>query len=100
MLGLRRKVRSAQWEAALQLSDLRALVAGNEHLVVRVSDARAVGACEYGIRAWCTRVGLDYEAGSATLGAVVQAYEIAPLPEARLTILHALRRSRALRLAA
>ncbi len=98
--GLRRKARSARWEAALQVSDLRDLVRGHERLLVRVSDARAIGACEFGIRAWCARVGLDYEAGSAPLGAVAQAYLAAPLPEARLTILHALRRARALRLAA
>ncbi|MFD1381696.1 hypothetical protein [Fodinicurvata halophila] len=34
---------------------------------VRLSDARAVRACHYGIRAWCYAVGLDPDAGRAPL---------------------------------
>jgi hypothetical protein len=98
--GLRRKVRGAQWAAALHAADLRTLAQGHEQLPVTVGDARAIGACDFGIRAWCWRVGLDFEAGSASLAAVVAAYEREPQPEARAAVLHALRRARALRLAA
>lgn len=60
---------------------------------VRVSDARRIGACEYGIRSWCHRVGLPYEAGSAPIGSVIAAYIQEPQREARGAILEALKRS-------
>lgn len=100
LAGLRRKVRGAQWAAALNAADLRSLARGHEQLLVTVGDARAIGACDFGIRAWCWRVGIDFEAGSASLEAAVAAYEREPQPEARAAVLHALRRARALRLAA
>jgi hypothetical protein len=100
LAGLRRKVRGAQWAAALNAADLRSLARGREQLLVTVGDARAIGACDFGIRAWCWRVGIDFEAGSASLEAAVAAYEREPQPEARAAVLHALRRARALRLAA
>ena len=60
--------------------------------VVRVSDARAVGACDYGIRSWCYSNGLPYEDGQAPLGIVIDAYRASPVPEARAAIIHAAKR--------
>lgn len=102
--GLNRKLGAAR--ATGKLQDLLAkhgidgVVARAPHLTVSLSDARATGACEYGIRSWCHRAGLPYEAGSASLSDVYAAYRAHPLPEARAAILHALRRQKRAVLAA
>lgn len=98
--GLARKLTgrrlSAEWAAlsAASIDRFRAAVAPHADVLVRVSDARAIGACEYGIRSWCNAVGLDYEAGAATLADVLAGYQRQPAPEARAAIIHALRRAR------
>ncbi len=61
---------------------------------VTLGDARAVGACEYGIKSWCNAVGIDYQAGRTTLGAVLSGYQREPRPEARATVIRVLRRQR------
>ncbi len=100
--GLGRKISRRrlddEWDALMRedMARFAAAIAPYRSLPVRVSDARAIGACEYGIRSWCHAVGLDYEAGSAPLGDVLAAYERRPAPEARAAILHALRRARRL----
>lgn len=95
MTGLARKARELAFSAHLNAADLGELVAHCPSARVSVADARKIGACEYGIKSWCAAVGLDYDAGSATLGDVYAAYQREPRPEARATILHALRRNRA-----
>jgi hypothetical protein len=98
--GLARKLTgrrlSAEWAAlaAASIDRFRAAVAPFGDVLVRVADARAIGACEYGIRSWCHQVGLDYEAGAATLAQVLAGYELHSAPEARAAIIHALRRVR------
>jgi hypothetical protein len=97
--GLRRKLTAAGWSATVRATSLETLLrrmtdADLDRLDVRVSDARAEGACEYGIRSWCHATGLPYEAGSATLRQVWAAYIAQPRTEARAAILHAVRRSR------
>jgi len=88
-------LRAAEWDATLRAADLSALIEkSGSGIVVSIADARAVGACEYGIKSWCHRTGLPYDAGSATLGQVYDAYRRDPAPEARAAMLHALRRSR------
>jgi len=95
LAGLKRKQRAAEWDATLRAADLSALIEkSGSGIVVSIADARAVGACEYGIKSWCHRTGLPYDAGSATLGQVYDAYRRDPAPEARAAMLHALRRSR------
>lgn len=97
--GLRRKIRAlgaaALWDAQLRTADLSQLIVGHEGLIIKLSDARAIGACEYGIRSWCYAVGLPYEVGAAPLSRVYGGYMAQPHPEARAAILHALRRVRA-----
>lgn len=100
LVGLRRKARAAAWAATLRTGNVAELVRGHESLPVSLADARAVGACEYGIRAWAAAVGLDYARGGATLGEIATGYAARPAPEARAVILRVLRRARALRLAA
>ena len=70
---------------------------GGENVLVTYADARAVHACDYGIRNWCNITSIDYGAGQAPLGAVITAYIECPLPEARAAILHAVRRVRSTR---
>jgi len=101
LAGLRRKIAGAAWEATLATADLSGLIgripdADLNSMAVRVSDARAIGACEYGIRSWCHATGLPYESGEASLRQVWAAYTIQPRTEARAAILHALRRQRRL----
>lgn len=102
--GLNRKLGAARATGKLQdllaKQGIEGVVARAPHLTVSLSDARATGACEYGIRSWCHRAGLPYEAGSASLADVYAAYRAHPLPEARAAILHALRRQKRAVLAA
>jgi hypothetical protein len=94
LAGLRRKIDGAAWADKLRIADLEELVARIPQAVVRLSDARAIGACEYGIRSWCARTGISYEAGQATVAEVYAAYQASPAPEARFAILYAARRAR------
>lgn len=95
LAGLKRKQRAAEWDATLRTADLASLIEkAGTGIVVSIADARAIGACEYGIKSWCYRTGLPYDAGSATLGQVYDAYQRDPAPEARAAMLHALRRTR------
>lgn len=94
LAGIKRKIDGAKWQAELRTADLSAVVSRIPSVLVMLSDARAIGACEYGIRAWCSRTGIDYEAGQATISEVYLAYQSSPAPEARGAILHAARRAR------
>ncbi len=86
--------------AAVKHARIDALVAQNQTVSVRISDARAMGACDYGIRSWCNATGLSYQAGIASVDEVLAGYLKYPAPEARAAILHALRRAKRLRIAA
>lgn len=55
--------------------------------MVSVADARAVGACSYGIESWCNSTGLPFSAGQASFQRVAQAYFTRPILEAKLTLL-------------
>jgi len=70
---------------------LAARVARRPDAQVTVALARGLGACEPGIRAWCERAGLDYDAGVAPLAEVWRAYRADRRPEARAAILASLR---------
>jgi hypothetical protein len=61
---------------------------------VTLDDARMTGSCEYGIRSWCERVGLDYELGEAPLRAVLDAFQRCPQVEVRRAVISAVRRER------
>lgn len=82
--------------AAAAASDAMGVVAfaerwGGSRLTVTLADAKAVGACDPGIRSWCAMAGLSgaLRAGRTTAGALARAYRKLPLPEVRRTILHA-----------
>lgn len=98
--GIKRKAREQKITAALYkpAAKIAELVACNADMRVSLADARATGACEYGIRSWCNSVGLDYDAGSATLGEVFAAYQQSPRAEARATVLRVLKRAKNLEL--
>lgn len=100
LAGLRRKLRAAQWQATISTAGIDGILgrlsdADLDRMMVRVADARAEGACDYGIRSWCHATGLPYEAGAASLRQVWAAYQSQPRAEARAAILRALRRQRA-----
>lgn len=102
MRGIQQKLRWNRLPEAEREAKIRALRLGDPEALARkyaglqievcISDAQAVGACEYGIRSWCNAVGLDYRAGCAPLAAVLQGYIDRPQPDARAAILHAVRR--------
>jgi hypothetical protein len=101
LAGLKRKLKKAQWNLTLARIELPRFIRrlpdkDLDTIKVCVQDARAIGACEYGIRSWCHATGLDdaYAAGHATLRQMWQAYQAQPRTEARATILHALNRVR------
>lgn len=53
---------------------------------VTMADARATGACEYGIRSWCHSVGLNPDANFVFLSDIIEGYRQRPQQEA-LTII-------------
>ncbi|MFP3565621.1 hypothetical protein [Paraburkholderia sp. SIMBA_030] len=61
---------------------------------VTLDDVRMTGSCEYGIRSWSERVGLDYEFGEAPVQAVLDAFHRFPQVEVRRAVIHAVRRAR------
>ena len=98
--GLRRKRNAVAADQkavdVLQSHGIDAVAASCPDLLVRLSDARATGACEDGIRSWCCANGLDYERGQATLAEVYAAYRQDSQPEARAVLLRVIRRHRGL----
>ena len=96
--GLNRKLKSREsdWskKAPHAYAKLLKLVEKAGPVDVTLDDARAAGACDTGIRQWCSRADLDYGAGRATLRAVFAAYVRNPMPEARAAILYAMRTKR------
>jgi hypothetical protein len=57
-------------------------------LLIDVSDAYDVGACEFGVRSWCHQVGIEPDEGAVPLGRVLDAFKDCPMCEVRKTILH------------
>jgi hypothetical protein len=96
MAGVAKKRRILAAELALDGGDdeLSRIAAYYGDMRVTVGDARAVGACEYGIRSWCYATGLPYEKGEAQLRDVLAAYRQQPRIEARATLLRVMRRAR------
>ncbi len=94
--GIARKSRALALTAYLASADLDEVIGKVRGTIVKVSDAKAIGACDYGIRSWCSNVGIDYESGAAPIETVYRAYQREPRPEARAAILYALRRARKL----
>ena len=64
-------------------------------VMVSVRDAQESGSCDFGIRSWCEFVGLDYDAGEAPLGLVLDGFRMRPQEEVRRAVLYAVRRQRA-----
>jgi hypothetical protein len=100
MSGLARKSRALEFTARLAAADLGELVAKAQGVVMRLADAKAVGACDYGIKSWVQSVELAIgtdeldSTSAARIEDVYAAYQREPRSEARAAILHALRRTR------
>ena len=62
-------------------------------LTCTVRDARNTGSCLPGIIQWCEQTGLPYHDGKAPFFNVLQAHLDHPMPEAKLALLQALRRT-------
>lgn len=94
LAGLARKQRAASTETVGPgVAELPRYVQRHPDLVVTLDDARQIGACNSGIRAWCEQVGINYAAGQAPLLEVYRAFRLAPMAEARAAMLHAIRRA-------
>lgn len=93
--GVVKKAKQKQLDAKLSISDLQKLINQCSDVPVYLSDAVRVGACDPGIRHWCSRVGIDLAAEkNITLQRMYDCYVAMPMPEARSTILRVLRRNR------
>jgi hypothetical protein len=95
LTGLRRKTKLAEIDR-LPTEQMVALAARHTSARVTVADARAVGACEAGIRSWVARTDIALTDDATTLGDLLSAYLSVPATEARAVILRCLRRCRAL----
>lgn len=101
LTGLRRKLAAAEWKATMRTLNIEALMTRIpaeilDRITVSIADAKAAGACEYGIKSWCHAVGIDYDDGVTTLRRVWDGYRQRPATECRATILRVLRRNHAL----
>lgn len=99
--GLARKsasvAREAEWTKLFNVESIENLAAQlPAKAVVSIGDAKAIGACEYGIQSWCYSTGLPYSKGRAPMTDVIQAYRQEPRVEARAAIIFALRKFRTL----
>lgn len=95
LAGLRRKTKLAEIDR-MPTEQMVALAARHTSARVTVADARAVGACEAGIRSWVARTDIALVNDATTLGDLISAYLSVPATEARAVILRCLRRCRAL----
>lgn len=68
-------------------TSLKNIEAASNGTRYRMCHAEKLGFCEYGIRSWCNRVGLDPRA-SATMKEIIRGYREAPLTEVRKFILY------------
>jgi len=95
LAGLKRKT-NAKSISLLSNEQLLDIAQRHASAAVSVADARAIGACEPGIRSWIARTNIALRDEVTTLGELVAAYTIVPATEARAVIVRALRRCRAL----
>ncbi len=90
--GLERKVQGAKFSGCTM--DQLASVYPDQW--VSLSDLKAIGACEPGIKMWVERTGMQkqLQAGGATIKEIASGYAICPAPEARAAALRALRKTK------
>ncbi len=62
---------------------------------VSIDDARAIGACEYGIESWCHAVGIDVDEECVPISRILECFRIRPQYEVRRTVLYAIKNHRA-----
>ena len=98
--GVRRKAKSTGLPArtvvspyALTVDAFAKRYAGRE-VMVSINDAHESGSCDFGIRAWCGFVGVDYDQGEAPLAQILEGFRMRPQEEVRRAVLYALRRHR------
>ena len=89
--GLRRKMGGPAGAHARSFAQLEERLARAQEAYAGrkfvLADARSLGFCDYGIRSWCHRGGIDPD-GQATIEQIVTGYRIHPVAEARQFILH------------
>ena len=89
--GLRRKTATPAERHARSLAYIKGRMKKATQLCAgrtfTLADAKALGFCDYGIRSWCHRVGIDPD-GQATIEQIIAGYKSAPVAEARQFILH------------
>lgn len=96
--GALRKAHEAHINVVIGRQSLGEVVArtlsADPNISVTFQDARAIGACVPGIKAWCSRTNIDFGAQSVPLSEIFAAYQRVPATEAAAAILHAIRRHR------
>ncbi len=96
--GVLRKARQVAVKVAIGRQSLAALVAHalavDPDIAVTLHDATSTGACLPGIKAWCSRTGIDFDAQSAPLSEIYAAYQRVPASECAAIMIHTIRRSR------
>ena len=89
--GLRRKTATPAERHARSLAYIKGRMKKATQLCAgrtfTLADAKALGFCDYGIRSWCHRAGIDPD-GQATIEQIIAGYKSAPVAEARQFILH------------
>jgi hypothetical protein len=95
--GVMKKCRVADRSAEVLLNMSLAVDAfiakyGAFNIDVSLNDARKSGSCEYGIRSWCERVGIDINRGRVPMTELLAGFKQHPLSEVRAATLYAVRR--------
>jgi hypothetical protein len=96
--GLQRKRRAGQRNGGMRCGagahNIDAFIKRHRHVTceLTIDDARDTGSCEPGIRRWCHATGIDFARQRIPMSEALDAFKKVPAPEARLAILHAVRR--------
>ena len=92
LAGLEKKITGAKFEGCT----MSQLAESHPDKLVKLSDLKAIGACEPGIKMWVSRTGMQtqLDTGYATVKEIAAGYAICPAPEARAAVLYSLRKSK------
>lgn len=100
LAGLQRKLSRGSQPAvpslmSIGIEDFIARMQQHECTWVSLDDARATGACEYGISSWCEAVGIDIRQERVPMKQLLEGFRVRPQPEVRRAACQAVRAARA-----
>ena len=93
LAGIRRKIKSVAISEDMSIDKIEQFCARyiKKGFYVSLDDARKVGACRLGIKAWCVKNNIDMDRKRITATEAIAAYRNHPITEARAAILYAAR---------